>query len=192
MTARRSLLFMAAALLLTFCAPPSDEAWIRVVGFQRAGNETPISVYESDLHDGQTDLVDVLLENFSELVGGGGGEAVYVFRAEVEYDFAGLDLPRYEYPVTLGLPPPTPSLGEAAGSPGKGTLHNIPLVPNVLKGWLRDPANVPSDVIRAPFQVVSRISVRARTDEGTEVETSGDLGITFNYIPPPPEEEPEP
>ena len=139
MTVRRSMLFMAA-LLLTFCAPPSDEAWFRIVGF---GNPTTtgsdadtasgtdletsqmISVLDVDLHDSETDGVDVFLENSSTVVGTSEGRGVYVYRAEVEYLYGAYPLPRYEYPVTLALPPPgTDEVGQVV------SLENLPLVPS--------------------------------------------------------------
>jgi hypothetical protein len=191
MTVRRSILFMAAAMLLTFCAPPSDEAWFRIVGFGNptttgtdadpvtitadgVDTDTPgtISVLDSDLRDSETDRVDVFLENYSTIVGTSDGRGVYVYRAEVEYLFGAYSLPRYEYPVTLALPPPG-----AEGGVGEGTLEDLPLVPASLKGWLL--ANLPAEVTAAPFQIEARVTIRARSGEGTELETSGSLGIIF-------------
>jgi hypothetical protein len=182
-----SILFVAAAFLLTFCAPPSDEAWFRIVGFGNrtptttdSGTDTPIStstdeyisVLDSDLRDSETDLVDVFLENYSTVVGVSEGRSVHVYRAEVEYLFGDYSLPRYEYPVTLALPPPADEVGV-----GTGTLEDLPLVPAVLKGWLL--ATLPAEVTAGPFQIEAQVTVRARSEEGTELETSGSLGIIF-------------
>ena len=181
MTVKRSILFMAAAFLLTFCAPPSDEAWFRIVGF---GNHTTtatdedgvllpqpptgsISVLDVDLHDGGTDRVDVILESYATVVGTTEGRSVYVYRAEVEYLFGAYSLPRYEYPVTLAL------------TPGDGgvPLEDLPLVPVTLKGWIM--ANLPAEVTAASFQIEARVTARARSEEGTELETSSSLGVIF-------------
>jgi hypothetical protein len=187
MRARQHILFVAAAFLLTFCAPPSDEAWFRIVGFGNPTTttsdpdaDTPaptttgesISVLDADLHDEETDLIDVFLQNYSTVVGTSEGRSVYVYRAEVEYLFGAYPLPRYEYPVTLALPPPG-----SEGGVGEGTLEDLPLVPVTLKGWLL--ANLPAEVTAATFQVEARVTVRARSGEGTELETSGSLGIIF-------------
>lgn len=188
MTVWRGIPVLATAFLLTFCAPPSDEAWFRIVGFGNrtttttdGDTDTPpvtkitneyISVLDADLHDSETDRVDVFLENYSTVIGTSEGRGVHVYRAEVEYLFGSYPLPRYEYPVTLTLPPP-----DADGGAGSGTLEDLPLAPAVLKGWLL--ANLPADVTAAPFQIEAQVTVRARSDEGTHLETSGSIGIIF-------------
>jgi hypothetical protein len=61
---------------------------------------------------------------------------------------------------------------------GEGeTLEDLPLVPVTLKGWLL--ANLPAEVTAASFQIEARVTARARSEEGTELETSGSLGIIF-------------
>lgn len=189
MTARGSVLFIAAALLLTFCAPPSDEAWFRIVGFGNPATTTTttttngddkvttttssehISALEADLRDGATDSVDVFLENYSTVVGADEGRGVYIYRAEVEYLFGAYSLPGFAYGVTLALPPP------GADGNGSGTLENLPLASAALKGWLL--LNLPAEVTDGTFQIEAQVTLRARSEEGTELETSGGLAIIF-------------
>jgi hypothetical protein len=189
MTARRIILFLAAVFLLTCCAPPSDEAWFRIVGFGNTTTTTTttttegdekvtttttkehISVLDSDLHDGGTDSVDVFLENYATVVGTDEGRSVHVYRAEVEYLFGAYSLPDFVYGVTLALPPP------GTDGNGSGTLKNLPLAPAALKGWLL--LNLPAEITEGAFQIEAQVTLRARSEEGTELETSGGLAIIF-------------
>ena len=182
--------FLGAAMLVPgACSAPDDETWVRVLSVSEAGSTTDdangsgsgaISVLHSDLEDGNPELVDIVLENGTAIVGDstGGGVIVTVYHARVEYEFGGIIIPPYAYPVTLVLPPPTG--GETGTSTTSATLEDFPVVPATLKSWLLVPGNLPPGTTEGSFSVVATITFRARSEEGRELETSTSLTVAFN------------
>lgn len=186
--AKRSLLFsffLAAAMLVpASCSAPDDETWVRVTSVSKSAGEgegsTAISVISSDLRDGGPELIDIVLENGTVIVGNtaGGGVLVTVYHATVEYFVQGQNLPSYQYVVTLFLPPP--GSGDAGDASSTGTLEDFPLVPAALKSWILNPANFPAEIADRGFSGEARITLRARTEEGRELETSAGITVVFN------------
>ncbi len=175
------LFLLGAAFFLAACSAPADETWFRITGFQGSGADgatTNIASLESEIRTNETDHVDVLLENFTTLVSvtDSVGVGIFVYHATVEYRLHGFSLPTYQYAVSLYLPPPGSLGGDGAGS---GVLKDFPLVPVVFKRWLLNPQHFPTQIAHSPFQVSSHITLLARTDEGRELETTGDLTILF-------------
>jgi hypothetical protein len=182
--------FLGAAMLVpAACSAPDDETWVRIISVGEADDSADdangsgsgaISVLHSDLDDGSPELVDIDLENGTVIVGdtGGGGVLVTVYHASVDYEFGGVAIPSYAYPVTLVIPPPTG--GETGTSTTSATLQNFPVVPATLKSWLLVPENLPPDTTKGSFSVVATITLRARSEEGRELETSTSLTVVFN------------
>jgi hypothetical protein len=177
-----------AAVLLTGFAAPDDETWIRITGFSDPGTVSDStttttsgtrSVIESDLQDGKTDTVDVHVQNTAVILGASGnGVSITVHNAKVEYFVQNQSLPTYQYAVTLFLPPPTS--GEAGSASSEAVLQNLPVVPAALKAWILNPANFPAEIAAAGFIGEARITLRARTEEGRELETSSGIAVVFN------------
>ena len=182
--------FLGAAMLVpASCSAPDDETWVRVISVSEAdisaddangSGSGAISVLHSDLDDGSPELVDIDLENGTAIVGNssGGGVVVTVYHATVEYEFGSVYIPSYAYPVTLVIPPPTG--GETGTSTTSATLEDFPVVPATLKSWLLVPENLPPDTTKGSFSVVATITIRARSEEGRELETSTSLTVVFN------------
>jgi hypothetical protein len=183
--------FALAALLLAAasCSAPADETWIRVTSIR--GGEVngevvdagtgPISSLPVNLRDGKPERVVLDVENSTVIVGvpSAGGVTVTVYRAVVEYDFSVYQFPTYQYPVTLALPPAV-----ATDEAGVGTSFDslgLTVVPASLKQWMLDPAHIPSDITDGTFEVRTRITLFARTDEGRDLETSA--GLTLLFMP---------
>ena len=173
------LAVVAVCLLPAACSIPDDESFFRISAFREDGQTSSISVLHSDLQDGQSDLVDAVVSNLTIIVGSesAGGSAIHIYHAGVRYEWAGYSLPTFEYPVTLTVP------ARSDDEDGMETLEGLPLVPLALKGWLLNSSNVPAATTASTFHVTARVTLRARSDEGTELTTSGSLGIIFNGNP---------
>jgi len=178
----------SALLVLTACAAPADETWVQIVSIDSASTdsdsdegtttEASNSVVKSDLQDGKTDPVDVKVQNTTVILGASdSGVSITVYHARVEYFVQGQNLPSYEYVVTLFLPPP--SSGDAGASSSTATLQAFPLVPVALKSWILNPANFPAEIAARGFDGEARITLRARTEEGRELETSAGVAVFF-------------
>ena len=177
---KRILCAIAAAGVLAACAAAPDEAWIRITRVLDGGSE--VTVVRSDLRDSGTDTVDVEVENFATIVGSGGdaGVGIQVYRARVEYRLGDYRFPDYEYPVTLYLAPlDAPSSGEGGAGRSTGTIPGLPIAPATLKGGILNPANFPRELLRQPVRLEAEITIRARTDEGRELDTSTAVSVEF-------------
>ena len=173
------LLCAAMLMVLAGCAAPDDETWVQIISIEDSSLEAPsASVVESDLQDGTTNTVDVEVQNTSFILGSGNGASVTVYHATVDYFVQGQSLPSYQYVVTLFLPAPTS--GDAGDSSSTGTLEDLPLVPAALKSWILNPANFPAEIAARGFSGEARITLRARTEEGRELETSAGITVVFN------------
>jgi len=178
---KKELFAFVAAAALGACAAAPDEAWIRITEIRESGEETTsATVIRADLRDSSTDTVDVEVENFTTILGSSGniGVGIEVYRARVEYTLGGYDFPDYEYPVTLYLPPPG---GESATT--TGTINGLPVAPATLKGWILDPGNFPRELLRQPVRLEAKIIVRAKTDEGKELDTAATVSVEFTSGP---------
>jgi hypothetical protein len=171
---------VSALLVLTACAAPADETWVQIVSIGGSDEDDPASsVGTSDLQSGTTDTADVTVQNTTVILGASdSGVSITVYHARVEYFVQGQNLPSYEYVVTLFLPPP--SSGDAGASSSTATLQEFPLVPVALKNWILNPANFPAEIAAAGFSGEARITLRARTEEGRELETSAGVTVIFN------------
>ena len=137
-----------------------------------------LSVVRSDLHERSADLVDLEVENSTIILGGsGGGVFITVYHARVEYLVPNHALPSFEYGVTLVLPAPTAN--EAGAAVTAGTLKDLPLVPVSFKDWVLNPETFPADIAARGFTAEAKITLRARTEEGRELETSASVTVIF-------------
>ena len=171
---------VSALLVLTACAAPADETWVQIVSIGGSGEDDPASsVGTSDLQSGTTDTADVTVQNTTVILGASdSGVSITVYHAKVEYFVEGQNLPSYEYVVVLYLPAPTGGdVGEASST---GTLKEFPLVPAALKNWIRDPANFPAEIAARGFTGEARITLRGRTEEDKQIETSTGVTVVFN------------
>jgi hypothetical protein len=139
-----------------------------------------ISVLDVDLRNGTTDTVDLVLENSTVIVGNasGGGVPIHVYHATVEYEFSPYTLPKYAYSISLLVPAPTG--GEAGIGIETATLVGLPVAPATLKDWMLYPENLPPEVTGGSFNVLVRITLRARTEEGRELETGASLTLVIS------------
>jgi len=182
---------LAALCALAACNAPADETWLRVARVTESGGEdaetvqegvtgTSVSVLDVDLQNGTTDKVDLVLENSTVIVGStsGGGVPIHVYHATVEYEFSPYNLPDYAYAVSLLVPAPTG--GEAGLGIQTATLVGLPVAPATLKDWMLYPENLPPEVTGGSFNVLVKITLRARTEEGRELETSASLTLVFS------------
>lgn len=186
---KRSLLAVAAAALLSACAAAPDEAWIRITRIMESGgldgdSQQAVTVVHSDLRDSLTDTVDVEIGNFAVIVGSDGrGVGIGVYRARVEYRLGGFDFPDYEYPLTLYLPPveSTSTEGTTASEAAVSTgfIRGLPIAPATLKGWILNAGNFPPELLRQPVRLEAKVTIRARTDEGRELDTSATVSVEF-------------
>ena len=177
----------SALLVLTACVAPDDETWMRIISIGSAGTAsdsdggttttTSTSVIESDLQSGETDTVDVVVQNSTIILGIGGGVSITVYHATVEYFVEGYTFPSFQYTVTLFLPAPTS--GEVGGATSEGTLNDLPLVPNALKNWILNPDTFPAEIAARGFTGEARVTLRGRTVEGRELETSAGVAVFF-------------
>jgi hypothetical protein len=181
---------LASALLaMTSCAAPDDETWMQIISIDSVSTTsgtdgettttTSASVIESDLQDGETDTVDVKVQNSTMILGDvGGGVSITVYHATVEYFVEGYSFPSFQYAVTLFLPPPTS--GESGAATTEGTLDDLPLVPVSLKDWILNPVNFPPEIAARGFTGTARITLRGRTEEGRELDVSSSVTVVFN------------
>lgn len=175
---------LSLSVLLTACSVADDEAWLRITAFYDDEAETNISVFESELRDGMSDTIDVKVQNSSVFAGSGAteGTSIHVYRAKVEYAYSNVTIPSFDYAVTLTVGPKvsTASTGDGTTtSGGEGTLEDLPLVPLSLKNWILNSGRLPDGVVESSFRITAKVTLRSRTDEGTELKTSASLGITF-------------
>jgi hypothetical protein len=163
------------------CISPDEETWMQIVSIGETSEDAFVStsVVKSELQSATTDAVDVVVQNTTVILGGsGGGVSITVYHATVEYFVEGQNLPSYEYVVILYLPAPTTDdVGEASST---GTLEEFPLVPAALKDWILDPANFPAEVAARGFTGEARITLRGRTEEDKQIETSAGITVVFN------------
>lgn len=184
---------LALLLALAACAAPADETWLRVVSVTESGEDaettqggvtgTSVSVLDIDLRNGTTDTVDLVLENSTVVVGfsGADGVPITVYHATVEYDFSPYSLPSYAYTVSLVVP--GFSSQTVAGDvivTRTDTLVGLPVAPATLKSWMLVPDNLPPEVTAGSFNVLVRITLRARTEEGRELETGASLTLVIS------------
>jgi hypothetical protein len=183
---------LAALCALAACNAPADETWLRVASVMTnagevedgedatTGTSVSATVLDVDLQNGTTDKVDLVLENSTVIVGNasGGGVPIHVYHATVEYEFSPYNLPDYAYAVSLLVPAPTG--GEAGLGIQTATLVGLPVAPATLKSWMLVPDNLPPEVTAGSFNVLVKITLRARTEEGRELETSASLTLVFS------------
>ena len=169
----------AAVLLLALlgsCAAAPDETWLRITEIRTSGGTSSAAVIAVDLNDGTTDTIDLVLQNTTSIVGSSNsqGVGVTVFVARIEYRAAGRDLPPFEFPVSFFIPPP------GSGLTATKTLQDFPVAPVTLKDWLLNPDNFPSNLLADVLLVEARIILRARTDEGRNLETEAAVSLAFD------------
>jgi hypothetical protein len=157
-----------AATLAAGCGRPPDEAWLRFLGFRATEGSATLTVVNGTL-DTTTDNVDAAFENATFTVGRGddSGTGILVTSARVEYTMQGYAAPTYEYPVTLYLAAPA-----KAGETTTGTLSGLPIVPASLKEWIK---GLPAP----PLSFTARVTFRAESDNGTDLETTGSISIVL-------------
>jgi hypothetical protein len=186
-------LLLAGLLALGGCSAPDDEIWMRITGIGLPVTTTTTtedtttttttienrSVFESNLRDGTTDTADVEVQNFTVILGGSDvGVSIAVYSATVELFTTGHLLRSFTYPVTLFLP--APAAGEAGVAATTAVLRSLPLVPAALKAWILNPDTFPADIAAAGFTAEAKITLRGRTEEGRELETSASVTVVFN------------
>lgn len=178
-------LLLVAVMSASGCGRLPDEAWLRFLGFTDTSSGTPaaaaattfsgsLTVFSDELRVATDGKVSAELENRSVGVGtSGSGTGILVYRARVEYYVAGFDPPAGDYPLNLYLAPPK------SGETTPGTLTDFPLAPAWLKQWLLKTHRF-DDADRFPYiDITARVTFYGVTDEGTELQTTGGIGITL-------------
>jgi hypothetical protein len=177
---------LAFALLAVGCGRPPDEAWLRVLHFEKNG--TVVSSVASIVYRtttittttststttalGTTDYVNVVFANQSTVLGTGSKETVAdgvtVDQVRITYAIDGYSPPDATAAVTFFVP---------AGTSATASSLEVALVSTAMKSWLAD--TVPKSVIAHGLRASARLVFHARTDAGGELETEAGIGIVF-------------
>ena len=94
-----------------------------------------------------------------------------LYVARVEYRAAGRDLTPSEFPISLFLPAPN------AEATSTATLEGFPIATTAFKDWITNPTNFPANLLAENLIIEARIILRARTDEGRELETEASVSL---------------
>lgn len=170
---RIAVLLLAA--LLAGCAAAPDETWLRITEVRTGGGSSSVAVIDVDASDGTSDTVDLVVQNTTTVVGSSSssGVGITVTTVRIEYRAAGRDLPPFEFPLSFFIPSP------GSGLSASETLQDVPIAPVTLKEWITNPVNFPSNLLSDLLLVEARIKLRARTDEGRELETEATVSLAF-------------
>jgi hypothetical protein len=165
-------LLLAGLLALGGCSAPDDEIWMRITGI---GLPVTTTTTTEDTTTTTTTIENrsVFESNLRDV-----GVSIAVYSATVELFTTGHLLRSFTYPVTLFLP--APAAGEAGVAATTAVLRSLPLVPAALKAWILNPDTFPADIAAAGFTAEAKITLRGRTEEGRELETSASVTVVFN------------